>query len=434
MIPGRLRPRGRSGFQLARAGRWLVAAALALVVGVVLARYMMHERKVVAITSAIENGRLAEASAAIERWLESEPRSADAHFLAARLAWARQDLATVDREIGLARALGHSPAEVNRLWGLLLARGDQKTQAENLLRETLKSTTVPDPEVSEALARLYLGSYRLHEAAALLDDWARREPQNARPVLLRAEADLRLGTPAETVIERYREALRRDPSLDRARLGLAEQLWINKHYDEASHHYWLYLETHPDDLQALIGAGETDLELGEFQRAARRLDRAVTLAPRDPVALAARAALEERQGRFADALAFLDRAIAADPFDTQASYRRSVALASLGRRTEAEAERSRFEKLKADHEQFVRLSQELREHPNQVELRARAAVWLMQHGHAAEALDWARLILASQPNHPAINRMLADYYKSKGELGLANLYEAQAAASSKSQP
>ena len=50
----------------------------------------------------------------------------------------------------------------------------------------------------------------------------------------------------------------------------------------------------------------------------------------------------------------------------------------------------------------------------------------MTHGHEEEAIEWAELVLAANPSHPAMNRLLADYYRKSGQVGLANLHEALA--------
>jgi hypothetical protein len=53
----------------------------------------------------------------------------------------------------------------------------------------------------------------------------------------------------------------------------------------------------------------------------------------------------------------------------------------------------------------------------------------MTHGHEQEAVEWANLVLASDPSQPAMNRLLADYYRKTGQLGLANHHEVLAAPS-----
>jgi hypothetical protein len=50
------------------------------------------EREARLAHSALAAGRLEEASRALAHWLSSAPQSGEAHYLAARLAWARNDL------------------------------------------------------------------------------------------------------------------------------------------------------------------------------------------------------------------------------------------------------------------------------------------------------------------------------------------------------
>ena len=116
---------------------------------------------------ALEQGRIDEAARALERWLKSAPDSADAHYMKAKIAWIKTDLATVDRELTQAERLGYSWHQLARLRGLLLARGGQKSEAESMLRWQYDHSSEPDSEVAEALARLYMGTYRLGDAAAV---------------------------------------------------------------------------------------------------------------------------------------------------------------------------------------------------------------------------------------------------------------------------
>ncbi len=379
---------------------------------------------------ALAEGRLEDAAQAVERWLLSSPGSAEAHFYKARIAWAQNNLATTDVELARARALGYSWQPSNRLLGLLLARTNETTEAETLLRQAIEIAGKPDPEVADALVRIYLGTFRLNEAQEVLEHWARAAPDDARPYLLQTEVDIRNNAEAEVIIARYRAALLRNPNLDRARFGLAEHLRINHRFAEANAEYAAYLKQRPDDPLGYLGAGQSALENGDEAEAVRLLDRALLLAPADPVALAARATIELRRGRFESALHYLDLAVKSDPFDRGNRYQRMLTLTRLGRWAEAEAERRTVERLQKEQERFGQISRDLRAKPLDAELRAQAACWLMEHGHEDEAVEWANLVLKSDPSHPTLNRLLADYYRKKGQAGLANLYEARAAASS----
>ena len=84
-----------------------------------------------------------------------------------------------------------------------------------------------------------------------------------------------------------------------------------------------------------------------------------------------------------------------------------------------------IERLKAEQDHFTEISTALIRTPLDTKLRSDAASWLMDHGHEDEAVDWANLVLRSNPSHSAMNQLLADYYRRKGQLGLVNFYEAQ---------
>jgi tetratricopeptide (TPR) repeat protein len=404
----------------------VVLAAVAIVAGPLLVSRWQVERVADAARRALDSGRLDQASAAVERWLKSAPDSGEAHYLKARLAWARGDLGTVNQEIERARALGYPPRGPDRLWGLLLARTNQTGKAEPFLRRAFDEGVGPDPEVAEALARIYLGSFRLADAGAVLDRWVRDRPQDARPYLLRTEVQMRTGESAEVVIGSYREALERDPALDPARLGLAEMLRAKHRNAEAAEEYARYIARKPDDPLGYLGAGQNALETGDEAEATRRLDQALALAPRNTAVLGARAAVDMRARRLASALRYLDRAVKIDPFDRANRYERMLVLTQLGKKAEADAERQALDQIRKDRAEFDRITDALVKYPLDPALRAAAAQWLMTHGHEQEAIDWANLVLAADPSHPAMNRLLADYYRKSGQIGLADLHEARA--------
>jgi tetratricopeptide (TPR) repeat protein len=385
-------------------------------------------RKAQTVRRALGAGRLEDASRTLEHWLRTSPNSGEAHFLKARIAWVRTDFPTADQELARAQKLGYDWQAIAGLRGLLLAQGSRSSDAEPLLRHALESSSRFDAEVAEALCRLYLSSFRLGDAAAVLDRWMREAPRDARPYLLQTEIDKRNEAQPELIITRYQDALLRDPLLDQARLGLATQLSSNYRFAEAASEYAAYLARQPGDPLGYLGAGQNALEMGEYAEATRFLDRALALAPGDSEALAARASVELRQNRPEAALTYLDRAMKSDPFDYRNRYQRMLILARLGRSAEASAERVALDRLADDQKYFGQISRDLRRNPLDQGLRSEAARWLMTHGHEAEAVEWANLVLRSDPSHPAMNRLLADYYRKRGEPGLANFHETHAAS------
>jgi tetratricopeptide (TPR) repeat protein len=414
----------------------IVAGFLLLVVASAVAAALLNNdvsfgRELRTVERALAEGRLAESSRTLERLLRLSPDSAKAHYFKARIAWAQNDIPTVDEESVRAYELGYDRAPLARLRGLLLARSkSQVSEAEPLLRQAFDDSRQLDTEVAEALTRLYLGTFRLGEAAAVLDRWSREAPGDARPYLLRIEIDTRTQAAREVILARYRAALERDPSLDRARFGLAELLRINHRNAEASAEYALYLAKKPDDPLGYAGAGQNALDMGDIAEAVRLLDYSLALAPHDALVLAARGALELRLRKIEAAFMYFDQAVKADPFHHGNRYQRMLILASLGRKAEAEAERQAVERLKNDQTLFSQIKQALVDKPLDPKLRGDAARWLMEHGREDEAVQWANLVLGTDPSHPTMNRLLADYYRKRGQLGLANFHETHAEKSS----
>jgi predicted Zn-dependent protease len=229
---------------------------------------------------------------------------------------------------------------------------------------------------------------------------------------------------AETVIiGRFQEALRLDPTNDEARLGLADMLSRDGRFVESAELYADYVSRHPDDPAGHAGLGIAARAQGQVERAAAEMDRVLALTPDDTLALKERSAIDLLQNHPDDALRRLDHAIAIDPFDPELRYQRSRVMSRLGRRDEAMADLHRSDKLRREHAEMARISAELREHPGDNALRCRAARWMFDHGRSEEGAQWARMVVRDLPDHPEANHLLADYHRSRGELGLANFYQ-----------
>src|SRR5262249_8659830 len=193
----------------------------------------------------------------------------------------------------------------------------------------------PDPEVAEALARIAMEHFELGDAIAVLERWAREVPTDPRPLVMRAEIDRRSAPNRSVTIGHYREALRRDPACDEARLGLAEMLYLEGQYAGSAELYAAHAARRPDRPAGPVRPASAPRAQGDLTRAIAALDRTLALVPDDTLALKERAVIDLSRGHPVDALPRLDRAIVADPFDPELRYQRSLALGRLGRADEA---------------------------------------------------------------------------------------------------
>lgn len=419
-------PRSRRAFLLI-----LVVAAIAAVGRYGYERFRIH-RLASSVRDLIAARQFDRAGPLVDRWLSSQPRSAEARFLAARAAIGAGRYEAGLAALEQARKLGHPASAVDRERGLALARLGKLQEAEPLLRGAFLAGTAggrADPEVDESLARCYLETFQLRAAGEVINRWIQDAPGDARAYFWRAEAERRKGDPdPDALIADYERALRLDPGHDRARLALAG-LYLKAHRTtDAEHAFDAYLETHPDDLEAHLGLGQIAAAEGRDDEAVRRLDRARALAPGDYRPLAERGKMELQRGRLAPALEFLDRAVALDVEEPEVHLQRGAILSRLGRTEEAREERAEADRLLKEKEELGDLLKALNRSPGDVALQFAAGRWLWDHGHPEEAATWARKIVAEHPRHPGANRMLADYHEKQGDRGLANFYRVQAGA------
>ena len=422
-LPGRLK----------RRAVWLGAAAIAGLAGAPFVVFKAQNslaagRAARAARAAINSGHHPEARKPLAEWLRAEPDSAEAHALCAQVELEVGDLGKVTDELNRARALGYSNDGLERLHAVTLARIGRFAEAEPILVRLDRTQGKPDPAVEEALARVYLMTYRLRQAEEVIHRWIRDAPTDARPFLWLTEYDRRMEVDNADALEaHFRAALDRDPNLDAARLGLAETLRKAHRNPEAAPEYEIYLTRHNSDSAALSGAGLNDLALGDLESAARMLDRALAIDGRDSAALKGRAEIDAARREPKKALERLDRALEIDPFDTEAFYTRGRIHAVLGDTARAKADLDSFNRYTHDHDELLKIRGLLMTDPNNNALRCQVAAWMLAHGREADGLGWAKAVLASDPDHAETNSLLAGYYSTRSsEAGLANYYRLRA--------
>jgi tetratricopeptide (TPR) repeat protein len=379
------------------------------------------------VRRAVAEGRFAAAEAPLKRWLDAPYRSGEANYYACRIALARGDTGAAQVQHSLAQANGCPRERLVLLNALITAKAGLGAEAEPELRRAFERSAGPDPQLDEALAKVYLETYDLNRAAVVLDRWARDAPGDPKPYLWRAEVDTRNTADPAPAMNDYREALRRDPSLAAARLGLAEALRKAHRNDEAASEYEAYLAQKPGDAAAHLGAGQNLMEKGDPDAATRHLERALALDPRSAPALKELAEHALRRGEFARALGYLDRAVALDPDDAAARRRRALALTRLGRAAEAETEQAAAKRVQADLDRLNEVRRQLFRSPRDRTLQLEVARWMFDHGHETDGVRWAERVLREEPGDPEASRLLAAHYTRRKNAGLANFYRLNAA-------
>jgi Flp pilus assembly protein TadD len=411
---------------------WLVGGTLAVglaVAAMAWGRLRSGAADARAVAGDVEAGRFAEAKGPLGRWLKARPDSAEARYYQGRVALALGDVAGAVEALNRANALGLFQAERDLLGGLIASKLGRHAEAEPLLRRAFVVAKRPDPQLAEALAKTYLETFDLGRGAAVIERWVRESPDDPKPFLWRAEVHRRSSNiERDALLNDYGEALKRDPDLAGARLGLADELRKDHRNAEAVAEYDAYLALEPDSAAGHLGAGRNLMETGDVAAATRHLDRAAALDPKDPSVPKELAELSIRRGDFAAALAHLDRAVRLDPDDPITRDRRAVALMRLGRTDEARAEQAAAKRVRVDLAQVNDLREKLIKSPHDRSLQIEAARWMFGHGHDAEGVRWAEQVLREAPGNPEASRLLADYYRRQGNPGRANFYRLQGSA------
>jgi predicted Zn-dependent protease len=410
----------------------LVVALPLIIAGVYYAdgevRVLRLTRTVRELTSA---GNLDQAGQALHLWLEVRPRSAEAYYYKARLALAANQpveaVAAIDRSF----QLGFDRGPLSCLRAIIQARTNQFTEAEPVLAQAYQQELEPRVDVAQELARVYLSTYRLDRAEAPIERWRRLAPDDARPYLWRNEIESRSNPDPDVLVQNYRAALERDPNLDTARLGLAEQLTKDGKLEEADREFNEYLKRKPADPAAMVGLGRNALKRGETQVAIEHFEDALKDSPHHPGALKELAQIDLNQRRYQAACERLQVLTQIEPYDPEVRYSYAQALTLKGDEAMARVERDAAARLRQENERILELRRKVLENPGDLLSRHEVAKWMLEHGQAEECLRWAREILRANSQYAPTHELLADYYQKQGDPGLANYHRMMATSSSR---
>jgi tetratricopeptide (TPR) repeat protein len=373
--------------------------------------------------------RYEEARVPLQRWLDRRPRSAEAQYYRGWLALADDRPREVEQAVERAWRLGFDRSRLVILRAIYQARAGGVNAAEPTLRRAFEEGQEPRAEVAAELARIDLATYRLDQAAEAVERYRELMPTDPQPYLWSNEIGARSGATPAVLIRHYRAALERDPNLDRARIGLAEQLSNERRFDEADVEYRAHLRRNPRDTKALVGLGRNAFQMGRLEEATRDFEAALVVDPRQVVAIKELAHLDVRSGRFAQARRRLELLTQIEPFDHELRYSYAQALEFAGETDEARIEAERASQLRKDQEQFVLLRSKIQKDPGDLVSKFQLVRWMLTHGHGDEGLKLAREILRADPRHSPTHRALADYFAQHGDPGLANYHRTMASSS-----
>jgi tetratricopeptide (TPR) repeat protein len=411
--------------------------ALATFVAVVLvaaaagATYLIYEqyrtnRLARTVRKAFAARRIEEACGPLRQWLAIRPGSGEAFYYRAWAAMAADQPAEAMQAIERSAKLGFDLGLLNCLAAIGQSRSERFKEAEPILERAYRARLEPQDMVAKELARIYLSSYRIEQAAAPIDRWRKLAPEDPQPYLWRNEIASRGSAEPWALIQNYRAALERDPNLDHARLALAEQLSKDRHFDDAEQEYRTYLERIPKDAAALVGLGRIFFQRGDLDTSTEFFETALKIDPRQPDALKELGQIDLRLGRFQQACDRLCLLTEIQPYEYDVRYSFAQALKLAGDESRWRIESAHAARLRKEQDHILKLRTSLALQPNNPAIRFEVAKWMIDNGHVQEGLNWTAEILRTEPRHGPTHRLLADYYQKQGNPGQANYHRLMA--------
>jgi tetratricopeptide (TPR) repeat protein len=315
------------------------------------------------------------------------------------------------------------------------------------------------PEALEGLSKIYLDHFDLQDALAVLTLWIERQPNNAKPFLLRGWVFEQLAANPQRVLADYRRAVELDAANDVARLRLAEALVKTRRAAEALPELETLLQRQPANPIVQLNLALCCDELGESQRAVQLLDallspqrlaqiqeisdrlrvdkplpheveeadwyrQAMSQAPygsrNQPLylvdlyiqALVQRAKLAARAKKGAGEQ-LLRQAVKLDPFDYAANYQLMLCVEQRGNQAEARRLQTKVEEIRADASRMSEAVAQVVRNPHDPAPRCVAAEILLRNGQPQKAVRWLRSVLQQDPNYSEAVRLWTVYQRLK---------------------
>jgi len=380
------------------------------------------------VRRAFASRRIEEAREPLRQWLATRPASGEAFYYKAWAAMAADQPGEAVQAIEQSGKFGFDLRLLDCLSAIGQSRSERFKDAEPILEQAFREQLEPQDMVAKELARIYLSSYRFDQAAAPLERWRRLAPADPQPYVWSNEILARSDAEPTIPIQNYRAALERDPDLDKARIGLAQQLSKARRFDEAEQEFLTYMKRKPNDSTALLGLGRNSFQQGDIDGARQYFVKALEANPRDPDALKELGLIDLRLGQFPQACESLERLTQIDAFNHEVRYTYAQALRLVGDDSQAKVQLEHANRLRKENEEVVEFRNTLLKEPNNLAARLQVTKWMFDHGHQDEGLKWTKEILRADPRHAPTHKLLADYYDKKGDAGLANYHRLMSSA------
>ncbi len=363
------------------------------------------------------------AKAHLEAALEAAPLSAEANFVMARTCRRLDDPAGWSLYLRKAGILGWPQNQIELELRLKEAQTGNTWKVEEGLVDELNSKTPEQAIILEALVKGYLENDRFKDAHRLAEAWVHDHPEDWQARLYRGRA-FQQGVRFQEAITDYEYVLQVRPDQPQAQFWLAETLVSDRQYAPALENFQAFLRAHPDapeSPQAHLALANCRYSLGEVETARSLLDDLLSKREDYTAALLLRAQIEQAESPD-KALPWLLKAEATAPNDQQVLHLLVLALRALKRDDEAQKYDERLENNKAKLTELIKFKTQLLQEAENVDLRFRIGLLLLELGDEDEAAHWFQTVLWIDSAHRPTFQALADYWQKKGNRARASHY------------
>jgi tetratricopeptide (TPR) repeat protein len=365
---------------------------------------------------SLEQGDLESAQRHLDAGLLAWPRSAPAHFQAARVARRRDALDLAWQHLASAQQIeGVTPAIALESLLLRSQEGDVGSVESQLHR--LVAERHPDRVlILEALAKGYRAALRLPDFVNTIDLLLEAQPDNFQAHFWRGQAAESLGRHADA-LGNFQKAVELDPQSTEARLRLAANLDRMGHPREALAQYEYLRQRLPQHPEVLLGLARCRLDAHELEDARQLLDEVLKEHPDHVPALVEQARVSFQLGDPGAAEKLLERAVHRDPHDREAHRLLLAYLESEGKSDDARHYRAALLQIERDSARTASLMLQIMETPHDPAPRCELGIILLRSGQEEKGLHWLNTALKEDPGHAPAREAVADYYrraKTKG--------------------
>ncbi len=248
-----------------------------------------------------------------------------------------------------------------------------------------------EPRIHVALANVDLGTGKSQEAVAELRSAIARRPNDDEAHRLLADALASQGRAADALRE-YQKAIAVRPNYFRNYSALGGFHFRAGRYADATAAFERVTEIQPDSTWGFINLGAAYLAAGDTRHALENFQRSLTLAP-EPEAYSNIGTIHYTEGRYQEAAVAYERAVGLAPRNPISHRNLGDAYLRLGARDKARVEYQRASDLTADL---------LKVNPRDARLLASRSLYLAKAGRGAEALRDAVRAVAIAPADPKV--------------------------------